>query len=56
MEKEGLPLTSHQIIGLSLLGVILVSPIVGRSFLEFLLGTWVLQAIAIITFYPKKRV
>ena len=54
--ERGLPLTSHQIIGLSLLGVILVSPIVGRSFLEFLLGTWVLQAIAIITFYPKKRV
>ncbi len=55
VEKEGLPLPSHQIIGLSLLGVILVSPIVGRSFLYFLLGTWLLQTIVIITFYPKNR-
>ena len=55
VEKGKLPLPSHQIIGLSLLGVILVSPIVERSFLYFLLGTWVLQALVIITFYPTKK-
>ena len=55
-EKGKLPLPSHQIIGFSLLGVILVSPIVERSLLYFLLGTWVLQTIVIITFYPTKRV
>ena len=54
MEKGELPLPSH-LIGLSLLGVILVSPIVERLFLYFLLGTWVLQTIVIITFYPTKR-
>jgi len=54
-EKGKLPLPSHQIIGISLLGVILVSPIVERSFLYFLLGTWVLQTLVIITFYPTKR-
>jgi hypothetical protein len=53
--REDLPLPSHQIIGLSLLGVILVAPIVGRSFLYFLLGTWVLQTIVILTLYPTKR-
>ena len=55
MERERLPLPPHQIIGLSLLGVILVSPIAGRPLLYFLLGTWALQTIVIITFYPKKR-
>jgi len=55
MGKESLPLPPHQIIGLSLLGLILVSPIVERSLLYFLLGTWVLQTIVIITFYLKKR-
>ena len=55
VEKGELPLTSHQIIGLSLLGVILVSPIVERSFLYFLLGAWVLQTLVIITFYSTKR-
>ncbi len=52
---RGLPLPPHQIIGLSLLGVVLVSPIVESSFLYFLLGTWVLQAIVILTLYPTKR-
>ena len=55
VEKGKLPLPSHQLIGLSLLGVILVSPIVERSLLYFLLGTWVLQTIVIITLYPTKR-
>ena len=55
VEKGELPLPSHQIIGLSLLGVILVAPIVGKSLLYFLLGTWVLQTIVIITLYPTKR-
>jgi hypothetical protein len=55
VEKGGLPLPSYQLIGFSLLGVILVSPIVERSFLYFLLGTWVLQTIVIITLYPIKR-
>jgi hypothetical protein len=52
---ESLPLPPHQIIGLSLLGVILVAPIAGKSLLYFLLGTWVLQTIVIITLYPTKR-
>ena len=55
MKKSGLALASPQIIGLSLLGVILVSPIVERSFLHFLLGTWVLQTIAIITLLPTEK-
>jgi len=55
VEKGELPLPSYQLIGFSLLGVILVSPIVERSFLYFLLGTWVLQTIVIITLYPIKR-
>jgi len=55
VKKSGLALASPQIIGLSLLGVILVSPIVERSFLYFLLGTWVLQTIAIITLLPTKK-
>ena len=55
MKKSGLALASPQIIGLSLLGVILVSPIVERSFLYFLLGTWVLQTIAIITLLPTEK-
>ena len=55
MKKSGLALASPQIIGLSLFGVILVSPIVERSFLYFLLGTWVLQTIAIITLLPTKK-
>ena len=55
VEKGKLALPSNQIIGLSLLGVILVSPIVEKSFLYFLLGAWVLQTLVIITFYPTKR-
>ena len=53
--RGGLPIQPRQIIGLSLLGVILVAPIVQRSFLYFLIGTWVLQTIVIITLYPTKR-
>jgi hypothetical protein len=52
---KSLPLPPRQLIGASLLGVILVAPIVERFFLYFLLGTWVLQTIVIITLYPTKR-
>ena len=55
MEKGKLPLPPHQIVGFSLLGVILVSPLVERSFLYFLLGTWVLQTLVIMTFYTSKK-
>ena len=54
MEKGKMPITSHQIVGFSLLGVILVSPLVERSFLYFLLGTWALQTLVIMTYYTKK--
>ena len=55
MEKGKMPLPSHQIVGFSLLGVILVSPLVERSFLYFLLGTWALQALVIMTLYSSKK-
>ena len=44
---------SRLLIGSSLIGVILVSPVISTSFLYFLLGTWVLQTIVILTLYPK---
>ena len=50
-----MPLPPHQIVGFSLLGVILVSPLVERPFLYFLLGTWVLQTLVIMTFYTSKK-
>ena len=52
-EDEGRRIPSRLIIGSSLIGVILVSPIISTSFLYFLLGTWVLQIIVILTLYPK---
>ncbi len=55
MENGKLPIPSHQIVGFSLLGVILVSPLVERSFLNFLLVTWVLQTLVILTFNTTKR-
>ena len=54
MEKdEGRQIPSRLILGSSLIGVILVSPIISTSFLYFLLGTWVLQTIVILTLYRK---
>ena len=55
MEKdEGRQIPFRTIpIGSSLIGVILVSPIISTSFLYFLLGTWVLQTIVILTLYRK---
>ncbi len=55
MDKGKLPLPSYQIVGFSLLGVILVSPLVERSFVYFLLGAWVLQTLVIMTFYTTKN-
>ena len=55
MEKRRLPLPSHQIVGFSLLGVILVSPLVERSLFYFLFGTWVLQTLVIMTFYNSEK-
>ena len=52
-EDEGRRIPSRLIIGSSLIGVILVSPIISTSFLYFLLGTWVLQTIVILTLYRK---
>jgi hypothetical protein len=52
-EDEGQQIPSRLIIGSSLIGVILVSPIIPTFFLYFLLGTWVLQTIIILTIYPK---
>ncbi|MAS01466.1 MAG: hypothetical protein CMA42_04815 [Euryarchaeota archaeon] len=52
-EDEGRRIPPRLIIGSSLIGVILVSPIISTSFLYFLLGTWVLQTIVILTLYRK---
>ena len=52
-EDEGRRIPSRLIIGSSLIGVILVSPIISTSFLYFLLGTWALQTIVILTLYRK---
>ena len=46
---------SYLIIGSSLIGVILVSPMISTHFLYFLIGTWVLQTIFILTLYPKNE-
>jgi len=53
-EDEGRKIPSPRLlIGSSLIGVILVSPVISTSFLYFLLGTWVLQTIFALTLYPK---